>query len=99
MSDTMTDEFRESVRRLKAEVRATGVDIAGAFAKIDSLVEAQIRKIESEVAAGASPVPVCDFADVAAGAVDAEITGRIKQRGAVILRTVSYTHLTLPTKA
>ena len=86
MSDTMTDEFRESVRRLKAEVRATGVDIAGAFAKIDSLVEAQIRKIESEVAAGASPVPVCDFADVAAGAVDAEITGRIKQRGAVILR-------------
>ncbi len=86
MSDTMTDEFRESVRRLKAEVRATGVDIAGAFAKIDSLVEAQIRKIESEVAAGTSPVPVCDFADVAAGAVDAEITGRIKQRGAVILR-------------
>ncbi len=78
--------IRDSVRRLKAEVRATGVDIAGAFAKIDSLVEAQIRKIESEVAAGASPVPVCDFADVAAGAVDAEITGRIKQRGAVILR-------------
>ena len=86
MSDTMTDEFRDSIRRMKATLAATGVDLAAAFARIDSLVEDQIRQIESEVAAGISPVPVCDFADVAAGAVDADMTGRIKQRGAVILR-------------
>ena len=86
MSDTMTDEFRDSIRRMKATLAATGVDLAAAFARIDSLVEDQIRQIESEVAAGISPVPVCDFADVAAGAVDAATTGRIKQRGAVILR-------------
>lgn len=86
MSDTMTDEFRNSIRKMKAGLKGAGVDIAAAFAKIDVLVEAQIRQIEAERDAGISPVPECDFADIAAGAVTDEITGKIKQRGAVILR-------------
>ena len=86
MSDTMTDEFRDSIRKMKAGLKGAGVDIAAAFAKIDVLVEAQIRQIEAERDAGISPVPECDFADIAAGAVTDEITGKIKQRGAVILR-------------
>ena len=86
MSDTMTDEFRDSIRKMKAGLKGAGVDIAAAFAKIDVLVEAQIRQIEAERDAGISPVPECDFADIAAGAVTVEITGKIKQRGAVILR-------------
>ena len=86
MSDTMTDEFRDSIRKMKAGLKGAGVDIAAAFAKIDVLVEAQIRQIEAERDAGISPVPECDFADIAAGVVTDEITGKIKQRGAVILR-------------
>ena len=86
MSDTMTDEFRNSIRKMKAGLKGAGVDIAAAFAKIDVLVEAQIRQIEAERDAGISPVPECDFADIAAGVVTDEITGKIKQRGAVILR-------------
>ncbi|RZO30594.1 MAG: DUF1479 domain-containing protein [SAR116 cluster bacterium] len=82
----MTDEFRDSIRKMKAGLKGAGVDIAAAFAKIDVLVEAQIRQIEAERDAGISPVPECDFADIAAGVVTDEITGKIKQRGAVILR-------------
>ena len=86
MSDTMTDEFRESIRRVKADLRGTGVDVAAAFAKIDADVEAQIRQIESETDAGVASVPICDFAEVAAGDVALEMVDSIKQRGAVILR-------------
>ena len=86
MSDTMTDEYREAIRRMKAEVRASGVDIAAAFAAIDSRLEDQLRQVETEVAAGISPVPVCEFADVADGGISAEMTAKIRQRGAVILR-------------
>ncbi|MGC6453438.1 MAG: YbiU family protein [Candidatus Puniceispirillaceae bacterium] len=86
MSDTMTEEFRGAIRRMKADVRASGVDVAAAFEAIDARLEDQVRQIESEVAAGISPVPVCDFAEVTGGAVSDELTARIRQRGAVILR-------------
>ena len=86
MSDTMTDEFRDSIRQVKAGLKESGVNIAAAFAKIDLLVEAQIRQIEAERDAGISPVPECDFAEVAEATVSDEITGKIRQRGAVILR-------------
>ena len=38
------------------------------------------------MAAGESPVPVLDYADVAAGRIDDAATNRIKERGVVILR-------------
>ena len=86
MSETMTAEFRDAIREAKAAVRDSGTDVAAAFAGMDMLVEAQIRQIEAEVAEGVSPVPVCDYGDVAAGRIDSAMTARIKQRGAVILR-------------
>ena len=86
MSETMTAEFRDAIREAKAAVRDGGTDVAAAFAGMDMLVEAQIRQIEAEVAEGVSPVPVCDYGDVAAGRIDSVMTARIKQRGAVILR-------------
>jgi len=86
MSDTMTEEFRDSIRAVKAEIRSMGTDVGAAFARMDELVESQIQQIESEVAAGTSPVPVCDYADVAQGRIDDAMTSKIKQRGAVILR-------------
>ena len=48
MSDTMTDEFRNSIRKVKSELKSSGVDVAAAFARIDEIVEAQIRQIETE---------------------------------------------------
>ena len=86
MSDTMTEEFRDAIRAVKAELRDNGTDVGAAFARMDELVESQIQQIEAEVAAGISPVPVCDFADVADGRIDDAMTANIKQRGAVILR-------------
>ena len=86
MSETMTAEFRDAIREAKAAVRDGGTDVAAAFAGMDMLVEAQIRQIEAEVAEGVSPVPVCDYGDVAAGRIDSAMTAMIKQRGAVILR-------------
>ena len=86
MSDTMTEEFRDSIRAVKAELRDNGTDVGAAFARMDELVESQIRQIEAEVAAGISPVPVCNFADMADGRIDDAMTANIKQRGAVILR-------------
>ena len=86
MSDTMTEEFRDAIRAVKAELRDNGTDVGAAFARMDELVESQIRQIEAEVAAGISPVPVCNFADMADGRIDDAMTANIKQRGAVILR-------------
>ena len=86
MSDTMTDDIHGRIRQTKAELRRSGIDIAGAFAAIDKLIEDQIQTIEAEQRDGVSPIPVCDFSDVAAGRIDAAMTARIKQRGVVILR-------------
>ena len=86
MSDTMTDDIRSKIRQTKAELRRSGIDIAGAFAAIDKLIEDQIQTIEAEQRDGGSPIPVCNFSDVAAGQIDAAMTARIKQRGVVILR-------------
>ena len=86
MSDTMTDDIHGRIRQTKAELRRSGIDIAGAFAAIDKLIEDQIQTIDAEQRDGVSPIPVCDFSDVAAGRIDAAMTARIKQRGVVILR-------------
>ena len=86
MSETMTEEFRTAIRAAKADIRSSGVDLAAAFTAIDSLVEEQICRIETEMASGISPVPVCDFGDVASGKVDPAMAEKITQRGAVILR-------------
>ena len=86
MSETMTEEFRTAIRAAKADIRSSGVDLAAAFTAIDSLVEKQICRIETEMASGISPVPVCDFGDVASGKVDPAMAEKITQRGAVILR-------------
>jgi len=86
MSDTMTDEFRNSIRKVKSELKSSGVDVAAAFARIDEIVEAQIRQIETEREAGISPVPECDFAEVAAGSVSDHLIDSIKRRGAVVIR-------------
>ena len=86
MSETMTDEIRAQISKTKADFRKNGVDLAAAFEKVDALIEAQIQTIETEVKSGISPVPVCDYADIAAGGLDDDMTARIKQRGVVIMR-------------
>ena len=86
MSDTMTENIRKKIRETKAELRQTGIDLEVAFKTVDALVEAQVQTIEAEQRDGVSPIPVCDFSDVAAGQIDAAMTARIKQRGVVILR-------------
>ena len=86
MSDTMTDEIRHAISDFKSNLKTLGVDVAAAFSAVDAAVEKQIEAIEAEVAAGLSPIPVHDYADVAAGRIDEAATTRIKQRGVVILR-------------
>jgi hypothetical protein len=86
MSDTMTENIRKKIRETKAELRQTGIDLEVAFKTVDALVEAQVQTIEAEQRDGVSPIPVCDFSDVASGQIDAAMTARIKQRGVVILR-------------
>ena len=86
MSDTMTDEIRAKIRETKAALSQSGNDVAAAFAQVDALIEDEIQTIEAEVRDGVSPVPVCDFGDIAAGRIDDDMTARIKQRGVVIMR-------------
>ena len=85
MSDTMTDKIRHKLSEFKYNLKTSGVDVAATFASVDAAVEKQIEAIEAEVAAGQSPIPVHDYADVAAGRIDEAATARIKQRGVVIL--------------
>jgi len=86
MSDTMTDEIRHAISEFKMNLKASGVDVAASFAAVDAMVDSQIQTIEAEMAAGQSPIPVHDYADVATGQIDEAATARIKERGVVILR-------------
>ena len=86
MSDTMTDEIRHAISEFKMNLKASGVDVAASFAAVDAMVDSQIQTIEAEMAAGQSPIPVHDYADVETGQIDEAATARIKERGVVILR-------------
>ena len=86
MSDTMTDEIRHAISDFKIRLKGSGVDAAATFAMVDAVIEAQVQAIEAEVAAGLSPIPVHDFAEVESGQIDDAATARIKERGVVILR-------------
>ena len=76
MSETMTGEIRQAISDFKSNLKGSGADVASTFAAVDAVVEAQIQTIEAEVAAGQSPVPVHDYADVAAGRIDEAATAQ-----------------------
>jgi hypothetical protein len=88
--ETMTPEIRDSIRQMKAEIRAKNIDVKAAFEAMDKRLETQIVAIEKEVAAGISPIPVCDYTDISNLADDAADTlrDRVKQRGVAIVRNV-----------
>ncbi len=70
---------RAKIRETKAALSQSGNDVAAAFAQVDALIEDEIQTIEAEVRDGVSPVPVCDFGDIAAGRIDDDMTARIKR--------------------
>ena len=76
----------ETIRQTKRALRAAMPDLKERFAALTAHIEAQVQVIEAERAAGVSPVPTIDAADL--DKLDSAALDRVRQRGCVVVRGV-----------
>ena len=78
--------YLETIRQTKRALRAALPDLKERFATLTAHIEAQVQAIEAERAAGISPVPTINAADL--DSLDSATLDRVRQRGCVVVRGV-----------
>ena len=78
--------YLETIVQTKRALRASMPDLKERFATLTAHIEAQVQAIEAERAAGISPVPTIQAADLEH--LDAATLDRVRQRGCLIVRGV-----------
>ena len=76
----------ETIRQTKRALRAVMPDLKERFATLTAHIESQVQAIEAERAAGVSPVPTINAADL--DSLDGATLDRVRQRGCVVVRGV-----------
>ena len=100
----LRDAIREIKAALRARIAASGRTVEEVFAVVEDQVRPEVGEITAARERGDTVWPVIDYADIAAGTVPAGAQALLRRRGCLVVRghfdrAVSYTHLTLPTKA
>ena len=78
--------YLETIRQTKRALRAAMPDLKERFVSLTAHIESQVQAIEAERAAGQSPVPTINAADL--DHLDSTILDRVRQRGCVVVRGV-----------
>jgi hypothetical protein len=75
-----------AIRATKAQLRAQIGDVAGAFAKAEELVRAEVADVVAQRERGAEVWPVVQYSDIAAGTVPADLVEAVRRRGCAVVR-------------
>jgi len=78
--------YLETIRQTKRALRAAMPDLKERFARLTAHIESQVQAIEAERAAGVSPVPTINAADL--DSLDSATLDRVRQRGCMVVRGV-----------
>ncbi len=80
---TLPDNYREHIVRMKRALRARIGDVQSLFAEVSAFIEQEIASIDAQ---GGQAWPQLDYAQIAAGRVSAEQRAAIHRRGCVVVR-------------
>lgn len=85
-SETLPQDYRDSIVKMKRVLRAQIGDVESLFEQVSEFIVAEIDSIKAQEALTGSAWPILEFEDIAVGKVSAEQLALIKRRGCVVLR-------------
>ena len=80
------ENLPETIQTTKRQLRAELPEYKEIFREVEAEMRRRVEEIVSEREAGHDVVPIVQYADVASGKVPAELMGKIKARGACVVR-------------
>src|SRR3712207_9203512 len=83
---TAPADIPAAIRETKSTLRARIGDYAGAFARAEEAMRAEVADLAARREAGEEIWPVVQFSDIAAGTVPAELVEAVRRRGCAIVK-------------
>jgi hypothetical protein len=80
------NDIPRAIRETKAELRKRIGDYAGAFARAEAAVRAEVAEIVAQRERGEEIWPVLQLADIAAGTVPAHLVDKVRLRGCALVK-------------
>lgn len=85
-SETLPQDYRDSIVKMKRALRAQIGDVESLFEQVSEFIVAEVDSIKAQEALTGSAWPILEFEDIAVGKVSADQLALIKRRGCVVLR-------------
>jgi len=85
-SETLPQDYRDSIVKMKRALRAQIGDVESLFEQVSEFIVAEIDSIKAQEALTGSAWPILEFEDIAVGKASADQLALIKRRGCVVLR-------------
>jgi hypothetical protein len=81
------ENLPEAIRTTKQQLRAALPEYKEIFREVEAEMRRRVEEIVAEREAGDDVIPIVQYPDVASGTVRAELIGKIKSRGACVVRS------------
>src|ERR1700693_3956344 len=80
------ENLPEAIRTTKQQLRAALPEYKEVFREVEADMRRRVEEIVSEREAGHDVIPIVQYPDMASGKVRAELIGKIRSRGACVVR-------------
>ena len=80
------ENLPEAIRSVKKTLRQALPNYAGVFKEVENEMRRKVDEIVGERETGEPVIPIVEYADIAAGTVSPQLTAKIKDRGACVIR-------------
>lgn len=82
------ENLPEAIRQVKKDLRQALPNYADVFRDVESELRRKVAQIVKEREAGEAVIPTVPYSEIADGAVSPQMTAKIKDRGACVIRNV-----------
>ena len=86
MSSLIIENLPEAIRTTKQQLRAALPEYKEIFREVQAEMRRRVEEIVSERESGHDVIPIVQYADIAAERVPAELVGKVRARGACVVR-------------
>jgi len=80
------ENLPEAIRTTKQRLRAALPEYKAVFLEVEAEMRRRVEEIVSERESGHDVIPIIQYADVASGKIPAELIGKVRSRGACVVR-------------
>jgi hypothetical protein len=87
MSSLVIDNLPEAIRTTKQQLRAALPEYKEIFREVEAEMRGRVEEIVTERESGHDVIPIVQYPDVASGKVPAELIGKVRSRGACVVRS------------